>query len=128
LKASAEGIQAMAKKGVVAVLLPGTAFFLMAEMANGRNMVDAGVPVALSTDCNPGSSPTVSLPLIMNLACLHMGMTPAEVLTAATINAAYAINRGDELGSIEEGKQADLVLFDVPNYMGLQYHYGSNHA
>lgn len=128
LKASDEGIRAMAEAGVVAVLLPGTAFFLMAEMAEGRKMVDAGVPVALSTDCNPGSSPTISLPLIMNLGCLQMGMTPAEVLTATTINAAHAIRRGHEIGSLETGKKADLVVFDVPNYMGLQYHYGSNHA
>ncbi|MGF7086590.1 imidazolonepropionase [Kroppenstedtia sanguinis] len=128
LKASDAGIQAMAEAGVVAVLLPGTAFFLMAEMAEGRKMVDAGVPVALSTDCNPGSSPTISLPLIMNLGCLQMGMTPAEVLTATTINAAHAIRRGHEIGSLEPGKKADLVLFDVPNYMGLQYHYGSNHT
>src|SRR5690606_32263948 len=78
LKASDRGIRAMAEKGVVAVLLPGTAFFLMAESADGRRMIDAGVPVALSTDCNPGSSPTVSMPLIMNLGCLKMGMTPAE--------------------------------------------------
>lgn len=128
LRASDVGIQAMADQGVVAVLLPGTAFFLMAEMANGRKMVDTGVPVALSTDCNPGSSPTVSLPFIMNLGCLKMGMTPAEVLTATTINAAHAIRRGHEIGSLEKGKKADLVIFDVPNYMGLQYSYGSNHT
>ncbi|MEW9031156.1 MAG: imidazolonepropionase [Planifilum fimeticola] len=128
LKASEQGIRAMAEKGVVAVLLPGTAFFLMAESADGRRMIDAGVPVALSTDCNPGSSPTVSMPLIMNLGCLKMGMTPAEVLTAATINAAHAIRRGHEIGSIEEGKMADLVLFDVPNYMSLQYAFGVNHV
>ncbi len=128
LKASERGIRALAEKGVVAVLLPGTAFFLMAESADGRRMIDAGVPVALSTDCNPGSSPTVSMPLIMNLGCLKMGMTPAEVLTAATINAAHAIRRGREIGSIEEGKKADLVLFDVPNYMSLQYAFGVNHV
>ncbi|MDV2682824.1 imidazolonepropionase [Alkalihalophilus lindianensis] len=128
LKASDEGMKMMAEKGVIAVLLPGTAFFLMAESANGRKMIDAGVPVALSTDCNPGSSPTVSLPLIMNLGCLKMGMTPAEVITATTINAAHAINRGHEVGSIEVGKKADLVILDVPNYMQLQYHYGVNHT
>lgn len=128
LRASEEGIQAMAEKGVVAVLLPGTAFFLMAEMASGRKMIDAGLPVALSTDCNPGSSPTVSLPFIMNLGCLKMGMTPAEVLTSVTINAAHAICRGHEIGSIEEGKKADLVIFDVPNYMSLSYYYGVNHV
>lgn len=128
LKASDQGIQAMAEKGVIAVLLPGTAFFLMTEAADGRKMIDAGVPVALSTDCNPGSSPTVSLQLIMNLGCLKMGMTPAEVLVATTINAAHAINRGNEIGSLEEGKKGDVVIFDVPNYMRLQYNYGSSHV
>ncbi|MDQ0217656.1 imidazolonepropionase [Peribacillus cavernae] len=128
LKASNKGIKALADKGVIAVLLPGTAFFLMAESANGRDMIDAGVPVALSTDCNPGSSPTVSMPLVMNLGCLKMGMTPAEVLTAATINAAHALNRGKEIGSIEKGKKADITIFDVPNYMVLQYKYGVNHV
>ncbi|MDQ0857822.1 imidazolonepropionase [Bacillus sp. V2I10] len=87
-----------------------------------------GVAVALSTDCNPGSSPTVSLPLIMNLGCLKMGMTPAEVLTAVTINAAHAIKKGKEIGSIEKGKKADITIFDVPNYAGLQYRYGVNHV
>jgi imidazolonepropionase len=128
LKVSDEGMKMMAEKNVIGVLLPGTAFFLMAESANGRKMIDAGVPVALSTDCNPGSSPTVSLPLIMNLGCLKMGMTPAEVIAATTINAAHAIKRGHEVGSIEVGKKADLVILDVPNYMQLQYHYGVNHA
>jgi imidazolonepropionase len=126
LRASDKGIQQMAEKGVVAVLLPGTAFFLMAQSANGRKMIDAGVPVALSTDRNPGSSPTESLPFMMNLGCLHMQMTPAEVLVSATINAAHAINRGKEIGSIEVGKQADLVLWDAPNYVYLQYNFGVN--
>ncbi|MBM6616272.1 imidazolonepropionase [Bacillus suaedaesalsae] len=128
LRASEKGISMMAEKGVIAVLLPGTAFFLMADSADGRRMIDAGVPVALSTDCNPGSSPTVSLPFIMNLGCLKMGMSPAEVLTAATINAAHAINRGHEVGSLEKGKKADITIFDVPNYMVLQYKYGVNHV
>ena len=126
LKASDEGIRALAKAKVVAVLLPGTAFFLMAPFADGRKMIDAGVPVALSTDCNPGSSPTESLLLMMNLACFHMKMTPAEVITAVTVNAAHAIGRADRIGSLEPGKQADLVVFDVPNYLHLTYHYGSN--
>lgn len=128
LKASDKGIAALAERGVIAVLLPGTAFFLMAESANGRKMIDAGVPVALSTDCNPGSSPTVSMPLVMNLGCLKMGMTPAEVLAASTINAAHAIKRGKEIGSIEKGKKADITIFNVPNYMVLQYRYGVNHV
>ncbi|GAA4706911.1 imidazolonepropionase [Brevibacillus fulvus] len=128
LRASDTGIVKMAEAGVIAVLLPGTAFFLMAASADGRKMIDAGVPVALSTDCNPGSSPTVAMPLIMNLGCLKMGMTPAEVLAAATINAAHAIKRGHEIGSLEAGKKADITLFNVPNYMALQYRYGVNHV
>jgi imidazolonepropionase len=128
LKASEKGMKAMAEKGVVGVLLPGTAYFLMAESANGRKMIDLGVPVALSTDCNPGSSPTVSLPFIMSLGCLKMGMTPAEVITATTINAAHAINRGKEIGSLEVGKKGDITIFNVPNYMKLQYSYGVNYV
>ncbi|MHC0035637.1 imidazolonepropionase [Pseudoneobacillus sp. C159] len=128
LKASENGIKAMAEKGVVGVLLPGTAFFLMTEAANGRKMIDLGLPIAISTDCNPGSSPTVSTPLIMNLACLHMGLTPAEVITAATINAAHAINRANQVGSLETGKKADVIIANVSNYMKLQYHFGMNHT
>ncbi|GIO18063.1 imidazolonepropionase [Oceanobacillus oncorhynchi subsp. incaldanensis] len=128
LKASDEGIKAMAEKGVVGVLLPGTAFFLMAEFAPARKMIDAGVAVALSTDQNPGSSPTISLPFIMNLGCLKMNMTPEEVLTATTINAAHAIGCADEAGSLEAGKKADITIFDVPNYLTLSYQYGMNHV
>lgn len=126
LKASPTGIQQMAEAGVIAVLLPGTAFFLMTEPANARAMIEAGVAVALSTDRNPGSSPTESLPFIMNLACLTMKMTPEEVLAASTINAAHAIGRAKDIGSIEAGKNADLVLFDAPNYQTLQYNYAVN--
>lgn len=128
LRVSDQGIKKIADKGVIGVLLPGTAFFLMADSARGRKMIDEGVPVALSTDCNPGSSPTTSLPFIMNLACMKMGMTPAEAIVACTINAAHAINRGKEIGSLEVGKKADVVMMDVPNYMQLQYHYGMNHT
>ncbi|MBW7642192.1 MULTISPECIES: imidazolonepropionase [unclassified Geobacillus] len=128
LRASDEGIRRMADRGVIGVLLPGTAFFLMTQAADARRLIDAGVPVALATDCNPGSSPTVSLPLVMSLACLHMGMTPAEAMAAATINAAHAIGRGHLVGSLEPGKKADLVIFNVPNYVQIMYHYGVNHA
>lgn len=128
LKASDEGLTKMAEKGVIGVLLPGTAFFLMTECANGRRMIDLGVPVALSTDCNPGSSPTVSMPLMMNLGCLNMGMTPEEVITAATINAAHAIKCGTQIGSLEVGKKADVLILNVENYRQLQYNYGVNHA
>ncbi|WP_223555105.1 MULTISPECIES: imidazolonepropionase [Lysinibacillus] len=128
LVASDEGIQKMAGAGTIAVLLPGTAFFLRAPFARGRLMIDEGVPVAISTDFNPGSSPTMSLPFIMNLACMHMGMTLEEVLTATTINAAYALNRGHKIGSLETGKQADIIILDVANYKQLQYFYGMNHT
>lgn len=128
LKASDEGIRSMAEAGVIGVLLPGTAFFLMAEYAQARRMIDAGVAVALSTDANPGSSPTISLPFIMNLGCLNMGMTPEEVLTATTINAAHAIGCANEAGSLEAGKKADITIWDVPNYLFLSYQYGMNHV
>ncbi|ASS85683.1 imidazolonepropionase [Geobacillus lituanicus] len=128
LRASDEGIRRMADRGVIGVLLPGTAFFLMTKAADARRLIDAGVPVALATDCNPGSSPTVSLPLVMTLACLHMRMTPAEAIAAATINAAHAIGRGHLVGSLEPGKKADLVMFNVPNYVQIMYHYGVNHV
>ena len=128
LASSDKGIRDMAQAGTIAVLLPGTAFFLQASYARGRFIIDAGVPVALATDFNPGSSPTISLPFIQNLACMHMGMTMEEVLTATTINAAYAINRGNEIGSLERGKKADIIILDVTNYKQLQYFYGMNHT
>ncbi|AMX83904.1 imidazolonepropionase [Geobacillus subterraneus] len=128
LRASDDGLRRMAERGVIGVLLPGTAFFLLTNAANARRLLDAGVPVALATDCNPGSSPTVSLPLVMSLACLHMRMTPAEALAAATINAAHAIGRAHVIGSLEPGKKADLVVFNVPNYVQIMYYYGVNHA
>ncbi|WNS78247.1 imidazolonepropionase [Domibacillus sp. DTU_2020_1001157_1_SI_ALB_TIR_016] len=128
LKASDEGIEAMAKAGTIACLLPATALYLREEAAQGRKMIDRGVAVAISTDCNPGSSPTTSMPLVMNLACISMRLTPAEALTAATYNAACAIRREDTIGSIEKGKQADFVLWNVKSYQELQYLFGVNHV
>mgnify|MGYP003367036999 CR=1 FL=1 len=128
LVASDKGIEAMAKVGTIGVLLPGTAFFLRAPFARGRLMIDSGVPVAISTDFNPGSSPTINLQFVMNLACMKMGMTMEEVITATTLNAACAINRGHLVGSIEAGKQADIVILDVANYKQMQYFYGMNHV
>ncbi|MBY0121224.1 imidazolonepropionase [Bacillus sp. S/N-304-OC-R1] len=128
LKASDEGIQAMAKSGTIACLLPATALYLREQAAAGRKMIDSGVAVAISTDCNPGSSPTTSMPLVMNLACISMRLTPAESLTAATYNAACAINRQDEVGSLEVGKKADVVLWNVKSYQELQYLFGVNHV
>ena len=121
-----EGITDLAGSDTVAVLLPGTSFFLRSPWAPARQMVEAGCAVALATDCNPGSSPTESMPTILALACLGMGLGLAEALTAATLNAAAAIGMADELGSIEEGKRADLVILDAPTYHHLVYHYGIN--
>ena len=128
LKASDEGIQAMAKAGTIACLLPATALYLREQAAAGRKMIDEGVAVAISTDCNPGSSPTTSMPLVMNLACISMRLTPAEALTAATYNAACAIKCEDKVGSLEVGKQADIVLWNAKNYQEIQYFFGVNHV
>lgn len=129
LAATDEGLNAMAQAGVVAVCLPATSFNLCASRhARARAMIEMGVPVALATDDNPGSSPTESLQLVMTLACLHLRMTPEEVITALTINAAHAIGRADRVGSLEVGKQADLVLYDAQNLAYLPYHFGINHV
>ena len=128
LKASDEGVRLMAEAGVIACLLPATALYLREEAAKGRAMIDAGVAVAISTDCNPGSSPTTSMPLVMNLACISMRLTPAEALVAATMNAACAIGMEEKVGSLEEGKQADVVMWNVSNYQELQYLFGVNHV
>ncbi len=128
LKASDEGLRAMKEAGVIPVLLPLTAFSLKEEYANGRRMIDMGLPVALGTDFNPGSSYSYSIPLMAALACLQMGLTPEEMLTAITLNSACAIGRGESKGTIEEGKDADLVLIDAPSYRFLPYHFGVNQA
>ncbi len=120
------GIAALAGSDTVAVLLPGTSFFLRSRYAPPRDLIDAGCAVAVATDCNPGSSPTESMPTILALACLGMGMEVAEALTAATLNAAAAIGRAHELGSIEVGKRADIVILNAPTYHHLVYHYGIN--
>ena len=128
LKASDEGIKAMAEAGTIACLLPATALFLREEAAQGRKMIDEGVPVAISTDCNPGSSPTTSMPLVMNLACISMRLTPAEALTAATYNAACAIQMENKTARLNAGKQGDVVLWNISNYQELQYLFGVNHV
>lgn len=127
LVTSDEDINKLALRGVVAVLLPGTTFNLReGHYAPARKMIAEGVPVALATDFNPGSCPTNNLQLIMTIACLYLEMTPAEVINAVTINAAHAIDRGSKIGSIEVGKQADIVIFDAPNYKYLPYRFGTN--
>jgi len=121
------GIEALAGSGVTAVLLPGTSFFLMKDRyAPARRLVEAGVPVALATDCNPGSSYTESMPMVVTLAVLKLGLSIEESLTAATLNAACSLALGGEIGSIEEGKRADLLLLAAPNLLHLVYHYGVN--
>jgi imidazolonepropionase len=122
------GIDALAASGTVATLLPGTAFFLGVDYAPARRLIERGVPVALASDCNPGTCPTENLPLVGAMACTQMKMLPAEALNALTLNAAKAVGRADRLGSIEVGKQADLVIWDVPNYRHLFYHFGVNHV
>lgn len=127
--ASDVGIAQLAKSNTIAVLLPGTSFYLGKEKyARARDMIEAGVAVALATDFNPGSSPTENLQLIMSLAALKLNMTPEEIWHAVTVNAAYAINRGEEAGRIAIGRKADIVIWDAPNYAYIPYHYGVNHV
>ncbi len=127
LQASGEGIADLARQGVIAVLLPATSFNLAKNSyARARAMIRAGVPVALATDSNPGSSPTESMPLVLTLACLYLRLTPEEALVAATINAAHAIGRADQVGSLEVGKLGDVLILDIPNLNYLPYHFGSN--
>jgi imidazolonepropionase len=121
-----DGIRALAGSDTVAVLLPGTSFFLRSSYAPARDLIHAGCAVALATDCNPGSSPTESMPAILALACLGMGLTVEEAISAATLNAAAAIGRSSEIGSIEEGKRADLIVLWEPTFHHLVYHYGVN--
>ena len=124
---SPAGIEALARSGVIAVLLPGTSFFLMKRSyAPARRLIEAGVPVALATDCNPGSSHTESMPMVVLLAVLQLGLTIEEALTAATLNAACSLGLGEEIGSVVPGKRADLVLLAAPNLLHLVYHYGIN--
>ena len=126
---SQEGIKKMAEKGVTAVLLPGASFFLsMKKYPPARDMIEQGVPVSLATDLNPGSSMTESLPLMMTMGCTMFKMTPKEVIQATTVHAARSIGREKEIGSLEVGKQADILLLDIPNYRYLPYHFGVDHV
>lgn len=121
---SDDGIKAMAKSGTVAVLLPGTSFSLRGNYAPARKMIEKGVTVSLSTDCNPGSSYTESLPLIITLAALNYRMTAGESISAVTVNAACAVDRAGKIGQLIEGLPADIVLWDMADYRELPYHYG----
>lgn len=124
---SDRGIEALARAGVIAGLLPGVSFFLRQDAyAPARRLVEAGVPVTLATDCNPGSSHTESLVAILQLGVFRLDMFPEEALVAVTLNAACALGRGERIGTIEPGKQADLVLLAAPNVLHLAYHFGVN--
>lgn len=133
---SADHLLALTGKGIdnllaadsVATLLPGTAMCLGLPYADARKLIDAGLPVALATDYNPGSCLTENLPLMMTLACSQMKMTVEESICAVTINAAKSLGLSHELGSIEVGKQARLTFYDIPDYRYIPYHFGSSHA
>ncbi|EOC99979.1 imidazolonepropionase [Caldisalinibacter kiritimatiensis] len=126
LRVSDNGVKKMAETGVVATLLPGTAFSLKESYARARYMIDNNCAVALATDLNPGSCFTESIPLIFALATLYMEMTPEEAVTAFTINGAAAIDRADEIGSIDVSKKGDLVILEYPSYKYIPYHIGVN--
>lgn len=126
LKASDEGIRQMKEAGVISTLLPATAFCLKEEYAPGRKMIDEGCAVALASDLNPGSCFTNSIPLLVALGCIYMNMSIEEVITALTINGAAAVDRADRVGSLEPGKQADIVFLIFPSIHYLPYHTGIN--
>jgi imidazolonepropionase len=126
---SAEGVAALARAGTTAVLLPGAAFFLGdPRVAPARDLVAAGVPVALATDFNPGTCPTEAMTAVLPIASLRLRLDPAEAIVASTLNAAYSLGIAARVGSLEVGKDADLQVLDVPNHRHLAYHFGVNHC
>jgi imidazolonepropionase len=126
-RVSKADIRALAKSNTVATLLPGCDFHLgLKQYAPARALVEAGAIVVLATDYNPGTSPTVSMPMVLSLACSQLRMTPAETIAAATINAAYSLKRDKQIGSLEVGKQADIGIFDVEDYREIPYYFGVN--
>jgi imidazolonepropionase len=125
---SDKGIEDMKKAGTVATLLPGTAYFIRMQYANARNIIDRGAITALSTDCNPGSSFTENMQLILSFSVINMGMTAEEAITAATLHGAHAIGQADRMGSLEPGKLANFIVCDIPSYTDMFYHFGVNHV
>ena len=120
-----QGIAALKKANVQPVLLPGSVYALgSSRYPRAREMIEAGLAIVLATDFNPGSSPTPSMPMVLSLACSQMKMSPAEAITASTVNAAYSVNRGDRIGSLEPGKLANFVIFDCEDYRELAYWFG----
>src|SRR5437660_8218054 len=124
---SDDDIAQLAKRDTVATLVPGANYFLgLKDYPSARKLIDAGVPVALATDYNPGTSPTRSMPMAMSLACTHMKMSPAEAIAASTINGAWALRVADRKGSIEPGKDADLAGVEVSDYREIPYWFGTD--
>jgi len=124
-KTDEQGIAALKSAGVQPVLLPGSVYALgLSDYPRTREMIEAGLAVVIATDFNPGSSPTPSMPMILSLACTQMKMSPSEAITAATINAAYSLNRGNTIGSLEAGKLANFSIFDCEDYRELAYWFG----
>ncbi len=128
LRISDDGIEQMRERGVIGTLLPGTAFFLGLPYAPARRMIERGMAVALATDCNPGSNLCENMQMTIALACMGMRMTMEEAITAATINGAAALGLDGHVGSIEPGKEADMLILDTADYPSLIYHYGVNHV
>ena len=127
--ASDEGIEEMKKGGTIPVILPGTSFYLrLGKFARGMEMIERGLAIALATDYNPGTCPTESLQSIMVFASMGMGLTPQQVISAMTINSAYAIGRGTTVGSIQKGKKADILIMNALNENYIVYHFGINHV
>jgi imidazolonepropionase len=124
-----EDVEVLSKTGTIATLLPGSVFHLgLSCYPPARKLIEAGVPVALATDFNPGSSPTCNMQMILSLACAQMRMSPAEAIVAATLNGAWALERADRLGTLEPGKQADLAIMNVEDYRQIPYYFGVNHC
>jgi imidazolonepropionase len=124
-----DDVAQLAKTDTVATLVPGANYFLgLKHYPDARRLIDAGVAVALATDYNPGTSPTLSMPMAMSLACTHMKMSPEESIVAATINGAHALRVAGRKGSIEPGKDADLAIFAVSDYREIPYWFGTNHC
>src|SRR5260370_40810404 len=122
-------IKALGKSETVATLQPGWDFHLgLKQYAPARALIDAGAIVSRATDYNPGTSPTLSMSMILSLACTQLRMTAAEAIAAATINAAHALRRGESIGSLEVGKQVDLAVFEVADYREIPYYFGVNHC
>jgi imidazolonepropionase len=120
-------LPALAQSDAVATFVPGANYFLgLSRYPNARRFIESGVAVALATDYNPGSSPTLSMPMAMSLACTHMKMSPAEAIAAATINGAWALRLADRKGNVEPGKDADLAVFDASDYREIPYWFGAN--